>query len=332
MDELTEGEDLPYYESYSGVEVHRMMLADRARTEAYRDGIEAVVKPGMTVLDVGAGTGILSLFAARAGARKVYAAERSEILDAAEELVRANGYENVIECIDGVAERVDLPEQVDVIVSEWMGLFALTEAMFESVMAAAKKHLKPGGVLIPSGIRLCLTPIQEDRLYRERGLGFWTDDLYGFDFTPMRNVEIADLDSNTVKGGEAIALGAPRTLVEIDCALDPAEKYWFDSAVEFVFDRPGRWHGFLGHFEAELAPGVVLSTAHDQPLTHWRQSWFPISEREVQAGDRVRLRMKARPEPSGEDRRRPIYYTEGEWERGGEVLEILHYCHHGTYE
>ncbi len=332
MDEHQQAEDTDYFDSYSGAEVHRMMLADRVRTEAYRAAIEAVVKPGMTVLDVGAGTGILSFFAARAGAAKVYAVDQSEILDATEDLVAQNGFEGVVECIHGNAEEIELPSQVDVIVSEWMGLFALTEAMFASVIRAAERHLKPGGVLIPSGIRLGLTPIQEDRLYAERGLGFWTEDLYGFDYTPMRYAEIANLDSITVKGGEATALGKSRTLVDIDCATDPEEAYWFDSQVEFVFQRSGRWHGFFGHFEAQLAPEVVLSTAFNEPLTHWRHSWFPVSEREVVAGDRLHVRFKARPEPTGIDRRRPIYYLEADWEREGELLETLHYCHHGTYE
>ncbi len=171
-------DDTDYFDSYSGAEVHRMMLADRVRTEAYRDAIEELVKPGMVVLDVGAGTGILSFFAARAGARKVFAVDNSDILDTTRELAAANGFGDVIECIDGRAEELDLPEKVDVLVSEWMGLYALTEAMFESVVGATHKHLKPDGHVIPGALRLFLTPIRDDKLYREHGLGFWEGDMY----------------------------------------------------------------------------------------------------------------------------------------------------------
>ncbi|MFT7485471.1 MAG: protein arginine N-methyltransferase 1, partial [Candidatus Paceibacteria bacterium] len=311
--------DRQYFDSYAGAEVHRLMLGDRVRTEAYRKGIESVVKPGMVVMDVGTGTGILSFFAAKAGARKVYAVDSSDILSVTEELVEANGLQGVVECIDGVAEEIELPEQVDVIVSEWMGMFALTEAMFASVVHAAKKHLKPGGILIPGGIRMYLTPIQEDKLYCENGLGFWTDSLYGFDYTPMIDAEIADLDTNSVDGANATSLAPKGLLVDLDCHTAEIKEYWFTSEVHFEIEKAGRMHGFLGHFEAVLAPDVVLSTAHDSPMTHWRQSWFPLREREVEVGDELRVRFKAKPDPTGVDPRKPIYFMEGEYMRAGEV-------------
>ena len=332
MSDYDGGEDSQYFDSYAGAEVHRMMLGDRVRTEAYGRAIAEIVKPGMTVMDVGAGTGILSFFAARAGARKVYAVDRSDILGVTEELVEINGFSSVIECVDGIAEDIELPEKVDVIVSEWMGMFALTEAMFESVIRAQAKHLRPGGTMIPGGIKLCLTPIQEDKLYTESGLGFWTDSLYGFDYTPMINAEIADLDTNSVDGHRASALAKSATLVDIDCQVDPIEKYWFDSHVDFEITKPGRMHGFLGHFEAALSPNVLLSTAHDSPMTHWRQSWFPIREREVEVGDVFSVHFKGRKDPTGVDLRKPTYFMEGEWLRRGDVVDKFFYCHHGTYE
>lgn len=330
--EPADSEDTQYFESYAGAEVHRMMLADKVRTEGYGKAIAELVKPGMTVLDVGAGTGILSFFAARAGAKKVYAVDRSDILSVTEELVEANGFDDVIECLDGVAELLDLPEKVDVIVSEWMGMFALTEAMFESVCRARDRHLKPGGLMIPGSIKMCLTPIQEDKLYAEHGLGFWKEDLYGFDYTPMINAEIADLDTNSVEGDKAIALAKSALLTEVDAITDPIEKYWFNSSVDFEITKAGRLHGFLGHFEAALSKNVILSTAHDLPMTHWRQSWFPIREREVEVGDTFCLHFKARKDPTGLDPRKPTYFMEGEWLRRGEAIDKFFYCHHGTYE
>jgi predicted RNA methylase len=106
---------------YAEIEVHRTMLCDRVRTEAFRRAIDSVVRPGDVVLDVGAGTGILSLFAARAGAERVYAVERTTVAVLAQELAAANGVAEVVQVIHGDLRDIDLPERVDVIVSEWLG-------------------------------------------------------------------------------------------------------------------------------------------------------------------------------------------------------------------
>ncbi len=323
-------DDTDYFDSYSGAEVHRMMLADRVRTEAYRDAIYEIVKPGMVVLDVGAGTGILSFFAARAGARCVYAVDNSDILDTTRELAIANGFGDIVKCMDGRAEELELPEKVDVLVSEWMGLYALTEAMFESVVAATKKHLKPGGQVIPGALRLFLTPVREDKLYNEHGLGYWEGDVYGFDYSPMINHELTDLETNTVDGGNAIALCAPRVVARFDAYTTPAEDYWFKTELSFEIEQDGPCHGFLGHFDADLSEGVVLSTSHETPLTHWRQSWFPLKERQLLRGDRIELRFRAQRDQVV-DSRKPVYFLDGEILREGVVIDTFQYCHHSSY-
>jgi tRNA/tmRNA/rRNA uracil-C5-methylase (TrmA/RlmC/RlmD family) len=76
---------------YAEFEVHRTIICDHVRTEAFRRAIDSVVRPGDVVLDLGAGSGILSVFAARAGAARVYAVERTSAAVLARELAAANG-------------------------------------------------------------------------------------------------------------------------------------------------------------------------------------------------------------------------------------------------
>ena len=136
------------------------MLEDHVRTGAYMAAIEgnAAAFKDKVVLDVGAGSGILALFAARAGARRVYAVEATPMAKHAATLVAGAGLSDVIEVIQGTVESVDLPEKVDIIVSEWMGYLLLRESMLDSVLAARNKFLKPGGALYPSSARLLFAP------------------------------------------------------------------------------------------------------------------------------------------------------------------------------
>ena len=116
---------------YAEIEVHRTMICDRVRT-----GLPAcdrlMVRPGDVVLDVGAGSGILSMFAARAGARRVYAVERTTVAVLAQELAAANGVAEIIDVIHGDVMDIELPEPVDVIVSEWLGGFGIDKGMLKS--------------------------------------------------------------------------------------------------------------------------------------------------------------------------------------------------------
>ena len=141
-----------YVDSYAHFAIHEEMLKDRARTDAYEQAISrsASLFRGKTVLDVCCGTAILSMFAARAGAKKVFAVECSDIAEQARKIVAANDFEDVIEIIKGKIEEIELPVQhVDIIISEWMGYFLLFESMLDSVIFARDKWLRPDGLMFP---------------------------------------------------------------------------------------------------------------------------------------------------------------------------------------
>lgn len=99
------------------------MLKDTVRTDAYRDFIyeNKHLFKDKVVLDVGCGTGVLSMFCAKAGAKRVIAVDNSEIIDKAREHIFENGLSDIITCLHGKIEEVILPvKKVDIIVSEWM--------------------------------------------------------------------------------------------------------------------------------------------------------------------------------------------------------------------
>ena len=129
--------------------------------DAYRNAItrNPGCFQGKVVLDVGAGSGVLSIWAAMAGARKVYAVEATSMAQHARRLVQQNGFQDVIVVLEGYMEKQELPEKVDIILSEWMGYFLLREAMFDSVLAARDLWLKPGGAMYPSHADLRMAPL-----------------------------------------------------------------------------------------------------------------------------------------------------------------------------
>ena len=142
------------WDSYAHLQIHREMLQDKTRTGSYKKAImdhaDECFKDKV-VLDVGCGTGILSFFAAQAGAKRVYAVDASDIVHTAAQVVETNGMGDVIKVVRGTVEDVELPGLddvgggVDVIVSEWMGYLLIYESMLRSVIIARDRFLKPDG-------------------------------------------------------------------------------------------------------------------------------------------------------------------------------------------
>ncbi|MEZ6017407.1 MAG: class I SAM-dependent methyltransferase [Planctomycetota bacterium] len=322
--------DKDYFASYSDPGVHRLMISDHPRTDGYRRAIESCVE-GKRVLDVGTGTGILSLFAARAGAEWVIAVDNSAILETACELAAENNLAHKIQFVSANAETMELDGPVDVIMSEWMGFFGLAELMFRSVIHARDKWLRPGGVMIPGQFRLQMAPTDDVHVHQELGAGLWERPVYGLDFSLMIEREVSSPITAACDLSAASLMGPPATVLDLDLHVAKYEDFFFTAAVELPIERSGRLSGFGGWFEVDLVPGVTLSCSPMAPRTHWRQSYFPVRPFVVQRGDVVRLAMEAQRPEFGDDRL-PLYFMNGELVRDDEVIHTFFYRHLGTFE
>ncbi|XP_072128847.1 protein arginine N-methyltransferase 3 isoform X3 [Mobula birostris] len=191
--DLQEEEESVYFSSYGHYGIHEEMLKDKVRTESYRDFMyfNPHIFKDKVILDVGCGTGILTMFAARAGAKHVIGVDQSEIVYQAMDIVRENELDDVVTLIRGRIEDVDLPvDKVDVIISEWMGYFLLFESMLDSVIYARDKYLMEGGAVYPDICTLSLVAVG-DRKKHDEHVAFW-DDVYGFKMSCMKKVVIPE--------------------------------------------------------------------------------------------------------------------------------------------
>lgn len=280
-----------YFQRYGDLELHRRMIGDHVRTEAFVRAITEEVRPGDRVLDLGTGTGILAMAAAAAGAGAVVAIDYAEIAQTAANLVKQNGLAESVLVLCGPAQELQLPEgeQVDLIVSEWLGNMAFVENMAEDLLAARDRLLAPGGRMLPSAVEVKLAPIGDPILYHTDGPGFWRGLVAGFDFGSLEDKEQRQGRVLQTRIEASTLLSKPSCLCRLEMATDPLDRAFTRGDLQIEIARDAVLDGFAGWFVAELSPSVVLDTGPDHPETHWSQSYFSFPPRPVTAGERLNL-------------------------------------------
>ncbi|XP_060135011.1 protein arginine N-methyltransferase 8 isoform X4 [Zootoca vivipara] len=260
-----------YFDSYAHFGIHEEMLKDEVRTLTYRNSMyhNKHVFKDKIVLDVGSGTGILSMFAAKAGAKKVYGIECSSISDYSEKIVKANHLDHIITIFKGKVEEVELPvDKVDIIVSEWMGYSLFYESMLNTVIFARDKWLKPGGLMFPDRAALYVVAI-EDRQYKDFKIHWW-ENVYGFDMTCIRDVAMKE---------PLVDIVDPKQ--EVDIYTVKTEDLVFTSAFCLQIQRNDYVHALVTYFNIEFTKchkKIGFSTGPDAPYTHWKQTVFYLED------------------------------------------------------
>lgn len=263
-----------YFDSYSHFGIHEEMLKDVVRTKTYQNVIyrNKFLFKDKIVLDVGAGTGILSLFCAKAGAKHVYAVECSQMADKAQEIIKANGYSNVITVLKGKIEEIDLPvAQVDIIISEWMGYFLLYENMLNTVLFARDKWLINDGLVLPDSASLYLTAI-EDADYKEEKIEFWKD-VYGFDMSCIRKQAMTEPLVDIVNQNQIVT--DCYLLKTMDISKMTTGDASFTAPFKLVAERDDYIHALVAYFDVSFTQCHKLtgfSTGPRSRATHWKQT------------------------------------------------------------
>ncbi|CAI6362058.1 unnamed protein product [Macrosiphum euphorbiae] len=267
-----------YFDSYAHFGIHEEMLKDEVRTLTYRNSMyyNKHLLKGKIVLDIGCGTGILSMFAAKAGAAKVIGVECSNIVEYAKQIVADNHLDHIVTIIKGKVEEIDLPDgitKVDIIISEWMGYCLFYESMLDTVLYARDKWLKEDGMLFPDRANLFITGI-EDRQYKDDKINWW-ENVYGFNMSAIRNVAISEPLVDCVEPKQVVTNSS--LLKEVDLYTVKKEDLTFTAPFNLQVRRQDYVHALVTYFTVEFTKchkRIGFSTAPESPYTHWKQTVF----------------------------------------------------------
>ncbi|MDX2156749.1 MAG: 50S ribosomal protein L11 methyltransferase [Hyphomicrobiaceae bacterium] len=279
------------------IEYHRTLIADRVRLAAFHEALSRVIVKGRTtVADIGTGTGVLAFLAARLGARKVHAYETAEIGAVAEKLKALNRMK-AVELIPGRSTEIIEPPQVDVVVTETLGNFALEEFLVETMNDARARYLKPGGTLIPTSVEQFACPVTGPRL--RDSLCVWDHVGYGLDFAPAREMSLNNVYIRTLPPEELLDQGhAAQRWDRLD--FHQKNRLARRGEMRWAVQKPVTVHGLAVWWTAELVPGVSLSTSPLAPPTHWEQLFFPALEPiAVAAGEALVAEVRSRSSEEG---------------------------------
>jgi hypothetical protein len=286
-----------FIDSYSD-QVYAKMRDDMARTDAYRKALHGVVRD-KTVLDIGTGAlALLAVFAAEAGARKVYAVEANhEACIKAQETVRARGLSDVVQIIYGLSTNVTLPERADMLVHEILGEIASIEGAPHVIRDAQTRHLKafpaPSPHMrtsVPSSASSSICPCEmPDGEY-------WASREYPVILPP---------GTSTMKLSRfprRLLLSRTWHVMEtLDFELEHGLPMRQQHNCSFAIDKKGTFAGFVIRMQASMTPegqNEIQTWCWDEAAQteschgHWAQQMVVFEAVEVQPGDTVQLEVR----------------------------------------
>ncbi|HEX3127661.1 MAG TPA: 50S ribosomal protein L11 methyltransferase [Thermoanaerobaculia bacterium] len=289
-------------EGFAVLQMQHFMVRDTVRVMAYRAAIAAHAR-GRSVVEIGCGTGLLSVFAAQAGARRVVAIEETAIAGLARQMVRANGFEDVVEVVSANSRDVELDEPAELLIHEILGADPFAENMVTYLQDARERFLQGRGRMIPCRLEVLCAGVQVEKsaewISRDQAVREARElaGLYGLDLSPyLRGLEQGpDFRRTLGIPGERFPypiLSGECRLYDLDLSSDLSGA---GGPVEAQLDiqSPGELTSLVLWFRAHLDERICLTTSPFAPKTHWGWSLRDFSRTvSVRPGDRVALRAE----------------------------------------
>ncbi len=265
------------------------MIVDSPRMQSYVRALRQAVRPGDTVVDIGAGPGLFSLLACRFGAGRVHAVEPDASIELLKTLARANGFDRQMICHATLSTNVELPARADVIISDLRGILPLFEGHIPTVIDARERMLAKDGVLIPRRDWIYGTLVEAPDLYS----GFtqpWLEHDYPLDLSAGFPLAVNTWRKTRLRPDQMLA--PAQTWAELDYRVISGPNLAGEMRWEPA--RTGTAHGLLLWFDAELAEGIGFSNAPGAPELVYGQAFFPLQAPiDLAPGDAVKIDLRA---------------------------------------
>jgi len=272
------------------VRIHQIMLQDKRRTNCYKKAIENNLKTDSRVIDLGCGTGVLSFFAAVKGCRKVYAVDRSGIIDDAREAARKNNLQGRIEFIKADIRKFKPPAKTDMLIHDQLGVFIWNEDIVAKVARIRDNYLKKSAVIIPAKIEIYFVPVcYKSEL--ERSVAFWSKKQYGIDFSNIGRKLFIQGHRQAVHPSviflkdTKLFLGKEKLVHRIDLTED--SRIPLKLAASFRLRKNAILSGVCIFLNIHFDRNTRLSTRPSRNNSHWGQLFLPCVEPEKILRDSV---------------------------------------------
>ncbi|MFM7888201.1 MAG: tetratricopeptide repeat protein [Pseudanabaena sp.] len=256
---------------------HYWMMNDTARNLPYQEAIARYVTSETLVLEIGTGSGLLSMMAAKSGAKQVITCESEELIATqAKQIIKTNGYQVQIQVINKLSHDLviphDLSEPADILITEIFGAWLPSDGAFDAIAHAIKHLLKPNAKVIPSGANLYLMAIECSELHQR----YWVDQSLGFDLTGFNEFQyprpafIGQIDQHIYR-----PLSAPYCFSQLD--FGSGQMKLTDQVVEVPVVADGRLHGVCTWFDLLIDDTVMLTTGPLGDIKRRSRSWGQIT-------------------------------------------------------
>jgi type I protein arginine methyltransferase len=283
--------DISNVSEFSNLFEHEKMLADQIRVQTYRKAIETYIKPGQVVVDLGTGTGILAIYAARQHPRKVYAIDHSNFITIAEKIAIGNDI-HTIDFQNINSRNFKPPEKVDVILHEQIGDELFEENMIENLLDLKKRILKEGGYILPGRFEFYVEPVSLKPEYTVPYM--WDNTDCGIDFSTLANdSELKKTITNSYRfryleyGSVEKFMGNPHPILSFDLNDDdfPA-RLEVQKQTRLVVEN-GALDGFCTYFNVIFDDEIHFDTSPKSPKTSWGTRLIRTDRKAFKAGDSI---------------------------------------------